>query len=122
MGRRDAAMGGGWGTTGGWAAKELCEAGLETLVLEGGRPVNPDTDSVEHVPVWQMKFRGNNDRKARLARQPIQRTCYARHQMANKILVDDIGNPYTVAASTPVSCRCERQTARPPRPVGPHPQ
>src|SRR6266851_8564685 len=93
----------GSGITGGWAAKELCEAGLETLVLEAGRPVNPDTDSVEHVPVWQMKFRGNNDRKARLARQPIQRTCYACDEMANKFFVDDIDNPYTVADGKPFS-------------------
>src|SRR5260370_42445191 len=101
----------GSGITGGWAAKELCEAGLETLVLEAGRPVNPDTDSVEHVPVWQMKFRGNNDRKARLARQPIQRTCYARDEMANKFFVGDIGNPYTVPDGKPFS-------VIPGRPVG----
>src|SRR5260370_34184449 len=93
----------GSGITGGWAAKELCEAGLETLVLEAGRPVNPDTDSVEHVPVWQMKFRGNNDRKARLAPQPIPRTCYDCDEMANKVFVDDLDNPYTVADGKPCS-------------------
>jgi choline dehydrogenase-like flavoprotein len=32
----------GSGMTGGWAAKELCEKGLKTLVLERGR-------NVEHV-------------------------------------------------------------------------
>src|SRR5258708_22544612 len=93
----------GSGITGGWAAKELCEAGLETLVLEAGRPVNPDTDSVEHVPVWQMKFRGNNDRKARLARPPIQRTCYACHEVADKVFVDDTHNPYTLPHRKPLS-------------------
>src|SRR6266576_664673 len=93
----------GSGISGGWAAKELCEAGLQTLVLEAGRPVNPDTDSVEHVPVWEMKFRGNNDRKTRLARQPIQRTCYACDEMANKFFVDDIDNPYTTGDGKPFS-------------------
>ncbi len=29
----------GSGISGGWAAKELCEAGLKTLVLERGRDV-----------------------------------------------------------------------------------
>ena len=30
----------GSGIGGGWAAKELCEKGLKTLVLERGRPVD----------------------------------------------------------------------------------
>ena len=30
----------GTGISGGWAAKELCEKGLKTLVLERGRMVN----------------------------------------------------------------------------------
>ena len=30
----------GTGMSGGWAAKELCEKGLKTLVLERGRMVN----------------------------------------------------------------------------------
>src|SRR2546427_2981933 len=91
----------GSGISGGWAAKELCEAGLETLVLEAGRPVNPDTDSVEHVPVWQMKFRGNRDRKAMLMRQPVQRNCYACDELASKFFVDDLDNPYTTDEGKP---------------------
>src|SRR2546425_4616923 len=91
----------GSGISGVWAAKELCEAGLETLVLEAGRPVNPDTDSVEHVPVWQMKFRGNRDRKAMLMRQPVQRNCYACDELASKFFVDDLDNPYTTDEGKP---------------------
>ena len=44
----------GSGMTGGWAAKELTEKGLKTLVLEAGRPITPEEDYVEHVPVWEM--------------------------------------------------------------------
>ena len=40
----------GSGITGGWAAKELTEKGLNTLILEAGRPIVPDKDYVEHVP------------------------------------------------------------------------
>src|SRR5204862_8199876 len=54
----------GSGITGRWAAKELCERGLKTLVLEAGRPIDPARDYVEHVPPWEMKFRGFGDRKA----------------------------------------------------------
>jgi len=32
----------GSGMTGGWAAKELTEKGLKTLVLEAGRPIVPE--------------------------------------------------------------------------------
>ena len=48
----------GSGITGGWAAKELTEKGLRTLVLEAGRPIVPEQDYVEHVPPWEMRFRG----------------------------------------------------------------
>src|SRR6266571_3672171 len=34
----------GSGISGGWAAKELCERGLTTLVLEAGRPIDPARD------------------------------------------------------------------------------
>lgn len=48
----------GAGISGGWAAKELAERGLTTLVLEAGGPVDPRTDFVEHVQPWEMHFRG----------------------------------------------------------------
>ena len=44
----------GSGMSGGWAAKELTEHGLRTLVLEAGRDIIPERDYVEHVPPWQM--------------------------------------------------------------------
>ena len=53
----------GSGITGGWAAKELTEKGFKTLVLEAGRPIVPEEDYVEHVPSWEMKFRGMGDRR-----------------------------------------------------------
>jgi len=34
----------GSGMTGGWAAKELTEKGLKTLVLEAGRSIEPGRD------------------------------------------------------------------------------
>ncbi len=40
----------GSGITGGWAAKEFGEKGLQTLVLEAGRPIDPEKDYAEHVP------------------------------------------------------------------------
>ena len=90
----------GSGMTGGWAAKELTEAGLETLVLEAGRPITT-ADYVEHVPPWQMRFRGLDDRKKRMADQPIQRECYACDEWSSKFFVNDHDNPYTTEPDKP---------------------
>ena len=90
----------GSGMTGGWAAKELTEAGLETLVLEAGRMVTT-ADYVEHVPPWQVPFRGLDNRKRRLADQPVQRECYACDEWSSKFFVNDHENPYTTDADKP---------------------
>lgn len=49
----------GSGISGGWAAKELCEQGLKTLVLERGRNVehNKDYPTATKAP-WEFKHRG----------------------------------------------------------------
>ncbi|MES2645882.1 MAG: GMC family oxidoreductase [Bacteroidota bacterium] len=49
----------GSGISGGWAAKELCENGLKTLVLERGRNVehNKDYPTANKAP-WEFKHRG----------------------------------------------------------------
>jgi choline dehydrogenase-like flavoprotein len=91
----------GSGITGGWAAKELTEAGLDTLVLEAGRSIDPDTDYVEHVPSWNFRYRGLGDRKSLEQRQAIQRTCYACDEAASKFFVDDIDNPYSTPDGKP---------------------
>ena len=91
----------GSGMTGGWAAKELTEKGLKVLVLEAGRPIEPDRDYVEHVPITEMKFRGMADRQETLKDQPIQRTCYACDEWASKFFVNDTENPYTTDPDKP---------------------
>ena len=91
----------GSGMTGGWAAKELTQKGLKTLVLEAGRPTVPEEDYVEHVPVWEMKFRGARDRQQQREDQPIQSTCYACDEWSSKFFVSDKENPYTTAPGNP---------------------
>jgi glycine/D-amino acid oxidase-like deaminating enzyme len=80
----------GSGMTGGWAAKELCERGLNTLVLEAGRPIDPKTDYVEHVRAWEMPYRGYGDRKALERNQPVQKKCYACDEWSSKFFVNDM--------------------------------
>src|SRR5689334_15746524 len=49
----------GSGISGGWAAKELCELGLKTLVLERGRDVVHNKDyPTATKDIWQLPHRG----------------------------------------------------------------
>src|SRR5229473_6961497 len=91
----------GSGMTGGWAAKELTEKGLKTLVLEAGRPIVPEQDYFEHVPPWEVKFRGMGDRRRQLEDQPIQSTCYACDEWSAKFFVSDKEHPYTTEPGKP---------------------
>jgi len=54
----------GSGISGGWAAKELCEHGLKTLVLERGRNIvhNKDYPTANMRP-WEFKHRGKMPEK-----------------------------------------------------------
>ena len=91
----------GSGITGGWAAKELTEKGLATLVLEAGGPIDPNKDYVEHVAPWEVKFRGMGDLRKQKAEQHVQRECYACDEWASKFFVNDIENPYTTGPGKP---------------------
>src|SRR5579864_910770 len=86
----------GSGITGGWAAKELTEKGLNTLVLEAGRTIVPEQDYVEHVPVWELKYRAWDNRFERERTQPVQREVYyACDEYSHKFFVNDQENPYS---------------------------
>jgi choline dehydrogenase-like flavoprotein len=91
----------GSGITGGWAAKELGEKGLQTLVLEAGRPIDPDTDYAEHVPEWEVKYRGMGDRKRADEDQRVQQTCGGMDEWNSKFFTNDKQNPYTTEPGKP---------------------
>ncbi len=61
----------GSGISGGWAAKELCEKGLKTLVLERGRPIEHLKDyPTAPLHPWQVPHRGRMS-KAFLDENPL---------------------------------------------------
>ncbi|MEO7456405.1 MAG: GMC family oxidoreductase [Gemmatimonadaceae bacterium] len=91
----------GSGISGGWAAKELTEHGLKTLVLEAGGPVDARTDYVEHVQPYEMHFRGLGDRKSLEKDYAVQRGCYACDEVGHKFFVKDAENPYTNPEDAP---------------------
>src|SRR4029079_16637827 len=67
----------GSGMSGGWAAKELCDHGLKTLVLERGREVKhlDDYPTATKNP-WDFPLRGRLPLEVTEA-NPIVNRCYA---------------------------------------------
>lgn len=84
----------GSGISGGWAAKELTEKGLKTLLLERGRQVEhiKDYTGTEKDP-WQLDHHNNITREQR-KNSPIQSKCYAFDEVSGKFFVNDLENPY----------------------------
>ena len=92
----------GSGATGGWAAKQLTEAGLQVAVLEAGRKLDPEVDFTEHKRPFDLPFRGRRlGTRERQARQPVQSLCYQCDEYTNHLFVDDTENPYTTPADRP---------------------
>ncbi len=84
----------GTGISGGWAAKELCEKGLKTLVLERGRNIEhiKDYTDTEKDP-WQLVHHGRTTQEDRI-NSPIQSKIYAWNEVSKKYFVNDLENPY----------------------------
>jgi choline dehydrogenase-like flavoprotein len=84
----------GSGMSGGWAAKELTEKGLKTLVLERGRNVRHVTDYTTALKdPWELPH-NNRPTNADRAAQPIQSTLYLYDQSTRQFLVDDTKYSY----------------------------
>jgi choline dehydrogenase-like flavoprotein len=84
----------GSGMSGGWAAKELTEKGLKTLVLERGRDVRHITDYTTALKdPWELPH-NNRPTQADRAAQPVQSTLYLYDQSTKQFLVNDVRNPY----------------------------
>ena len=92
----------GSGISGGWAAKELTERGLRTLVLEAGRNVTPADYTMTLYP-WDLRYRGRRDRAKQSRERPIQSTCYACTPWSEQFFVRDDENPYTTGQGTDFS-------------------
>jgi choline dehydrogenase-like flavoprotein len=85
----------GSGISGGWAAKELAEKGLRTLVLEAGPPIVPERDYVEHVQGYSLPYHGYGNMRKLKEEQPIQSQTGACDEWVSRFFVNDHDNPYT---------------------------
>jgi choline dehydrogenase-like flavoprotein len=85
----------GTGVSGGWAAKELCESGLKTLVLERGRMLKHVEDyTTANLDNWDLPLGDVITNKIK-ERQPKQsRTGYVNRETTKHLFVDDIDHPY----------------------------
>ena len=84
----------GSGISGGWAAKELTEKGLKTLVLERGRDVVhlKDYPTATKNP-WEFAHR-NKKSAAFKKENPIVSRCYAFGESSEHFFVKDAEHPY----------------------------
>ncbi len=84
----------GSGISGGWAAKESCDLGLKTLVLERGRNIEHLKDyPTATLNPWDMQHRGSNTETI-LEANPIISKCYAFTEDTRQFFVKDAEHPY----------------------------
>ena len=85
----------GTGISGGWAAKELCEKGLKTLVLERGRMVKhvEDYPTMNDDP-WDYKTGDVITQETLKTQKKQSRTGYTTTESSKHFFVDDIEHPY----------------------------
>lgn len=84
----------GSGISGGWAAKELCEKGLKTLVLERGRNIEHLKDyPTMNTPVWEFPHRGDITQKQREENPYISKAA-GYDESTQHFFVKDADHPY----------------------------
>ncbi|SFZ89472.1 Choline dehydrogenase [Flaviramulus basaltis] len=85
----------GTGISGGWAAKELCENGLKTLVLERGRMVKHIEDyPTAHLDPWDFPNAGDATREIKNRKFKQHRDKHLTKQECEHFFVDDTKHPY----------------------------
>ena len=84
----------GAGMSGSYAAKEFCDAGLKTLLLERGRDVQhlKDYPTTNMLP-WEFKYKGELPYEIKKD-IPIQSKCYACREDAAHFFIKDTDHPY----------------------------
>ncbi len=84
----------GAGMSGSYAAKELCDSGLKTLMLERGRNVEHIKDyPTTGMQPWEFPHRGQIPYEVKKANPVISR-CYAYREDAMHFFVKDTEHPY----------------------------
>ena len=84
----------GSGISGGWAAKELCELGLKTLVLERGRDIKHITDyDTANLAMWELRHRGEIDIDTK-TNNPLISKAAGYDESTQHFFIKDADHPY----------------------------
>ena len=83
----------GTGISGGWAAKELTEKGLKTLVLDRGRMVEHGEYPTATLPLWELPY-GGRPTQEDLKKQSVAQRGGVLSQATKHWFVNDIDHPY----------------------------
>ena len=84
----------GSGISGGWAAKELCDLGIKTLVLERGRNIEHIKDyPTATMNPWDFQHRGANTEEL-IKQNPVISKCYAFTEDTHQFFIKDAEHPY----------------------------
>jgi len=85
----------GTGISGGWAAKELCENGLKTLVLERGRMVKHREDyPTANMDTWDFPHARQPSQEDIAKQEKQNRTGYTTRADSKHWFVNDLEHPY----------------------------
>ena len=91
----------GSGITGGWAAKEFCERGMQTLMIERGRVVEHRKDYItEGKGPWEFENRTKVDNLLTEQKYAVQKKCYAFSDMTKHFFGNDKDLPYSTEEGT----------------------
>lgn len=91
----------GSGMSGGWAAKELTERGLRTLVLERGKHIEHGADYSDSLSPWELDNYGLVSEREIEADYEIQSKCYAFSTGNKAFWANDTEHPYTMPEDKP---------------------
>jgi choline dehydrogenase-like flavoprotein len=84
----------GSGISGGWAAKELCEAGLKVLMIERGAPLEHPNYPTSTLDPWDFPYRGRLTQEQRKVKHVQSRHWSFQHDN-HHFFINDLENPYT---------------------------